>query len=283
MLQKQPVEGKRPTGIATGRRREDIDEADRRGPDAILHHTREQLQGFLGTPGLDVPAGKGVPRDGVPLGHRVEQPADDVDAAAAAAVPHAGGVDVEERVAEHRGVGQCARAAEEVRVDGLAEAEAAGACAGGERAGVGVVVGARRGARGVVEERVEAQRVVRQRAGHVGDEDRVAEQRRRRARERFQQQPPRAVELALLAQPPHLRRHRMRLRRLLPAPAATGAGGGGIGGGDRERDGAAGRRMRHGTVARRGDSPTQWQQLPAHRLIPFVCFVPGPAEQRVSR
>jgi len=243
MLQKQAIESKRPTGIIAGCCGEDIDEADRRGPDAILQHAREQLQGFLGTPGLDVPAEQGVPRDGVPLGHPVEQPADDVDAAIAA-VPHAGGVEVEERVPEHRGVGQRARAAEEVRVDGFPEAEAAGARAGGERAGVGVVVGARRGARGVVEERVEAQCVVRERAGHVGDEDGVAEQRRRRARKRVQQQQPRTVELALLAQPPHLRGRRVRLR-LLPSPAAAGAGGGGIGGGERERDGAAGRR--HGT------------------------------------
>lgn len=106
-------------------------------------------------------------------------------------------------------------------MDGFAEAEAAGAGASGERAGVGVVVGARRGAGGVVEERVEAQRVVGERARHVGDEDRVAEQRRRRAWERVQQQPPRAVELALLAQTPHLRRRRV-LLRLLPA-AAGGA------------------------------------------------------------
>ena len=142
------------------------------------------------------------------------------------------------------------------------------------------MVGARRGARGVVEERVEAQCVVRERAGHVGDEDGVAEQRRRRARKRVQQQQPRTVELALLAQPPHLRGRRVRLR-LLPSPAAAGAGGGGIGGGERERDGAAGRR-RHGTVSRRGESPLAVAAAPSSSPHPLLLLRAGPGRAAIE-
>lgn len=111
MLHKETVEHKGPAGILNGCGREDVDKADRSGIDPILQHSREQLQSSPGASGLDVPTEQCVPGNHVPLGHRVEQPADDVDAAVAS-VPHTGGVEVEERVAEHRGVGQRARAAE---------------------------------------------------------------------------------------------------------------------------------------------------------------------------
>jgi hypothetical protein len=164
-------------------------------------------------------------------------PIDAIFATGAVAVARAGGVEVEQRVAEDGGVRERAGAAEEVRVDGPAVAKAAGAGAGGERAGVGVVVGAGRRARGVVEERVEAERVVRERGGGVGDEEHVAEQRRRRARQRVQQQPPRVLEPALLAQLLDLRRRELR-------PAL------GIGGGSGRRGDGALRRSHGGGVAR---------------------------------
>uniref|UniRef100_A0A8R7TMM2 Uncharacterized protein n=1 Tax=Triticum urartu TaxID=4572 RepID=A0A8R7TMM2_TRIUA len=254
MLYQQTIEQEWPAGIAAPRRREDVHEADRRGPNAVLQHAHEHLQGFIGTPRLDVPAKEGVPRNDVLLGHCVEQPADDVDAAVA--VPRAGGVEVEQRVAEDGGVRERASAAEEVRVYGPPEAQAAGAGAGGERARVGVVVGAGRGARGVVEERVEAERVVRERGGDVGDEEHVAEQRRRRARQRVQQQPPRLLEPPLLAELLHLRHRQLR-------PALASAGGiGGIGGGGRRRDGAL--RRSHGVVS-------LLLAALAHLLIPCDC------------
>ena len=144
------------------------------------------------------------------------------------------------------------------------------------------MVGAWRGARGVVEERVEPQRVFREGAGHVGDEERVVERRRRRARERVEEQPPRAVQAALFAQPPHLRRRRVPLR-LHPAPAAAGAGSGGISRRRRERDGAAGSR-RHQTVAlaRCGDSSPSRSSMAAcsFRISPHR-FVPAPSPPRV--
>lgn len=285
MLHKEAVEHEGPAGVFLGHCGEDIDEADWRRLDAILQHTHKHLQSFLGTSGFDVPTEQCVPGNRVPLGHRVEQPPDDVDAAVAT-VPHAGGVDVEERVAEHRGVGQRARAAEEVRVDGFSEAEAAGAGTCGERAGVRVVVGARRGARGVVEESVEPQRVFREGAGHVSDEERVVERRRRRARERVEEQQPRAVQATLFAQPPHLRRRRVP-QRLHPAPApdpAAGAGTGGIGMGLRERNGAAGSR-KHETVAlaRGGDSSSSRSGIATCSFRPLPHrFVLGPGCQPLT-
>lgn len=57
-----------------------------------------------------------------------------------------------------------------------------GAGAGREHGRVGVVAGAEREPRGVVDDRIEAESVVRERAGDVGDEKGIAEQRRRRVR-----------------------------------------------------------------------------------------------------
>lgn len=154
-------------------------------------------------------------------------------------------------------------------MDGPPEAEAAGACAGGERGGVGVVVGADRRARGVVEESVEAERLLRERAGGVGDEERVAEQRRWRPGKRLEEQPPRVVQPPLLAQLLHLRRRRRRCRLRVPPPAASAIGGGGRRGGGWERDGAA--RRGHERLARRlavtTTTTTRSLQLPLIRVI----------------